>query len=83
MTVDSNSMIHFLTLHVLNISSIFNQVLLSFVNPTLFLKDILMYKMVYYLSLQALFSLFTDLVYYQNNQINIELTMMRFFAKHD
>lgn len=76
-------MIHFLTLHVLNISSIFNQVLISFVNPTLFLKDILMYKMLYYSSLQALFSLFTDLVYYQNYQINIVLTMMRFFGKHD
>lgn len=67
-------MIHFLTLHVLNISSIFNQVLISFVNPTLFLKDILMYKMLYYSSLQALFSLFTDLVYYQNYQININST---------
>lgn len=64
---------------MLNISSIFNQVLISFVNPTLFLKDILMYKMLYYSSLQALFSLFTDLVYYQNYQINIVLTMMRFF----
>lgn len=59
---------------MLNISSIFNQVLISFVNPTLFLKDILMYKMLYYSSLQALFSLFTDLVYYQNYQININST---------